>query len=503
MHSPDRSSQRSEIPLRVLAVPLALAVLMGALVGALPWHSHAFVGALLVFLLSLALVLPVLYIIVKKENLAQPVVVFSAVAFGYVTSAVFLLSGRQSVTLGYRLGSHNMQYFVEALLYAFLGVVSFQFAYFAARRTRTSNNLDRYRIAESRQVPRGKLTVAILSLSLVGLLGYLLIMSESGGFSFLTSNIIVRAQLIGSNYFRVMLQFLQVAGWVWYVYDPKASRKPLFWLLIGLNLLLLGSLGSRSSVILFILSLLILRLLRSSKNPIPSLARFVGRFWQIAIVAVLVISVFFGFLAWRRASLAIRVSGGELELSDVVVQLSTFFEKERLMATLFGQANVAGMEMLSTIVEAVPEKLPLMHGRTLLWAVLSPVPRALWPDKPVNTGLYLNRILSNPNTITGIPPSWIGELFLNFNVAGVILGCGLLGLFSAIIYNAFLKNRSRPIAHLLYCAYLVYFLPHLIRTEFKIPLNRLVFYVIAILLAYAIVRPGKARNQPSAIPNQR
>lgn len=64
------------------------------------------------------------------------------------------------------------------------------------------------------------------------------------------------------------------------------------------------------------------------------------------------------------------------------------------------------------------------YGTQLLGALLSPVPRSLWPGKPIDTGALIDSRFNRAATF------WT-EMQVDFGLVGVVCGLGLLGWFAA------------------------------------------------------------------------
>lgn len=94
------------------------------------------------------------------------------------------------------------------------------------------------------------------------------------------------------------------------------------------------------------------------------------------------------------------------------------------------------------LYHAVPRELPLAWGGTVWRWVLAPVPRSLWPDKPViPPGPIVGHTLYD-QPVAGVPPSLVGELFWNFHWPGVILGAFLVGLGLRAVQTVFQPGRG-------------------------------------------------------------
>lgn len=90
------------------------------------------------------------------------------------------------------------------------------------------------------------------------------------------------------------------------------------------------------------------------------------------------------------------------------------------------------------VVQSVREgSLALLYGSPIIGLVTAPIPRAIWPDKPViSTNWMLVEAqgldpLSNPISTMTMP----GELFWQLSIAGVLAGMLLWGLTMRLLYE--------------------------------------------------------------------
>lgn len=94
------------------------------------------------------------------------------------------------------------------------------------------------------------------------------------------------------------------------------------------------------------------------------------------------------------------------------------------------------------LYEAVGRELPLAWGATVARWALAPIPRSLWPDKPViQPGPIVGQTLYD-QPVAGVPPSLVGELFWNYHWPGVIVGSFLIGLGLRAVQTAFQPVRG-------------------------------------------------------------
>lgn len=103
--------------------------------------------------------------------------------------------------------------------------------------------------------------------------------------------------------------------------------------------------------------------------------------------------------------------------------------------------NVNFTEIFKTvnIMDAVPDTLPVSNGSTLLTYIVAPVPRSLWPDKPIiDAGVEVGVIVYKTDG-SSIPPGLIAELYWAFGTLGVIVGALALGALLRVAGDRFLE----------------------------------------------------------------
>lgn len=96
--------------------------------------------------------------------------------------------------------------------------------------------------------------------------------------------------------------------------------------------------------------------------------------------------------------------------------------------------NCCGCAKVAHIVNAVPELLEYQYGSTIGVWFLAPIPRSIWANKPLmHSGPIIGTALFG-TVRGGVPASLIGELYWNFALPGVIIGCFLVGAAIKHIY---------------------------------------------------------------------
>lgn len=212
-----------------------------------------------------------------------------------------------------------------------------------------------------------------------------------------------------------------------------------------------------------------------------------GTFWKLAATGLLLVitkltfapSLRFQFLGWLLAATFIFTAGLSLLRRVGVLAVGgalavTFFA---VAGALRNQETVEGglqqesferfafaedanmLDGFATLRQVFPQRLDYTWGREHLDVLLRPIPRALWPGKPV--GGYMNKLgltTAESGFTLGISPSLLGSLFQEGGVEGMVLLAALYGfcLGRLVVFTA---TRMQPFAGVLsrgvLCAFLI------------------------------------------------
>ena len=113
-----------------------------------------------------------------------------------------------------------------------------------------------------------------------------------------------------------------------------------------------------------------------------------------------------------------RTDGAAVQSNGVVA--ATF-------ETLVENRNMIDPSKTAHIIDGVPERLDFANGSTIASFVVAPIPRSIWPTKPIITpGPTLGRFIFG-TARSGIPPGLFAELYWNFGILGIGLGVPIAG----------------------------------------------------------------------------
>ena len=121
------------------------------------------------------------------------------------------------------------------------------------------------------------------------------------------------------------------------------------------------------------------------------------------------------------------------------------------------EADYVGFEMFRELLymaDVVPRTLDYRMGRTYFVQLVNPIPRAIWPDKPIDdAGLELAKVkglIAHGDAYLTVSPGLLGEMYWNFGMLGI-------GVISAILgYLAKSWDRIRYLAQRSIIAFTVF-----------------------------------------------
>jgi len=157
-------------------------------------------------------------------------------------------------------------------------------------------------------------------------------------------------------------------------------------------------------------------------------------------------------------------------------------------------------QVLMLMVDGMPQTLPFQLGQPYIAVLAMPIPRVWFPDKPpVGTEVFSRAFF--PDLLdqgTSMPTSLVGEFYMNFGVAGVLLGGLLVGWGMRALYTWLLRRRHEPMVAPLYGLVIGTLLPWIRGDTFGPTVS---FLVVALPL-FTIARLSRRRIPclPSARP---
>lgn len=168
---------------------------------------------------------------------------------------------------------------------------------------------------------------------------------------------------------------------------------------------------------------------------------------------------------------------------------SEYANIEDLYESSVGNRHFLAPAKTSHVIDGVPRELNYQLGRTFVLWLIAPIPRRIWPGKPVvRIGGVLGPALFGDPITSGTPPGFVGELYFNFGWPGIPLGMFVLGAFLRLLRNSFvhlvIDSKS---ARLIYIYFLLAFAYTLPSEDFTGAMTRLILGVLPMGLILWVV----------------
>lgn len=320
---------------------------------------------------------------------------------------------------------------------------------------------------------RNRFRTLVFAYTTIGLAAYLWLITKAGGFAyFLTHLSTVRATLFrhgGVGYLGLLTNLMVCANLLWW-YVARISRAPSRSSLRIHTLLVIAvqlTLGGRSVIMNFTITWLALR---------HYLAKRV-RLNVAILVSVLCIIFSHAYVTYRTSLPS--------ELKD------NMFNRARAVDSLLGEFS-SRFVIVERIVGSVPKRLDYQYGRTYYNVPLFLIPRKLFPNKPDPAADIVSKKLFPEFGFLGegypsLPPSLVGEAYLNLGVVGVLFASLGFGVVARLAY-AWGKEGGAKDARVLMYALSTPMLFAIGSGDFTIAANYVAKYLVPSLAALSIVR---------------
>ena len=358
-------------------------------------------------------------------NVKNAFVLYYCLQFGAYTIYLLVVGG------DHHIGSVSQSYdsLRVALLYAICGLFVFQVGYYSRIGTTLGALVPPWQL----RISYGKYLIVLFGLVATGVVAFVLLAYSQGGLAFLVTHIdeIRTQKLWGLGPFFYGLNLISIAFLLSYaVALVHGYTRWLPAVLFFLSLFVSFAGAFRHMMFYTVAYALVLRhYLR---------APFQTR--RLALIAIVVLLTNALYVTYRV--------GRPQELTDAPSEIAHVFEQKgytrATMDALFPRFHGTGS--LARVVEKVPA-VGHQWGKYFVTDLLFfPVPRALWPEKPVSSGIQFNRLFYNDiiprDETSAIVPTLLGELYWMFGLPGILAGTCLFGASCRALYCYMVANRS-------------------------------------------------------------
>ncbi|WP_193748621.1 oligosaccharide repeat unit polymerase [Gordonia terrae] len=254
----------------------------------------------------------------------------------------------------------------------------------------------------------------------IGVLAMMTYWMRAGGIPILAADLEnARLSALTGSGVPFYLTFLMMVAF-WLALSPGSSVPVrVRWILFALTVLLLLSTGWRNTVFAFIVLTL---LIRHYTSPIKT------RTIMMAGVVAVLGAVAIGLYRVKSSNLINYQTYQLMASSDYVgatqVYLTTYFD--------------AFARNMSTAMAVVPALLPFQNGKTLVWNFLTLFPNG--ESEPFD--FVLKQAAGEGFAGGGLPPTMVGEFYVNFGNTGIFVGMLAVGLVAAICHAMIRSTTS-------------------------------------------------------------
>lgn len=134
------------------------------------------------------------------------------------------------------------------------------------------------------------------------------------------------------------------------------------------------------------------------------------------------VGLVFGLLLMLQCVLYIRSAGLRDSGDDTIVYraIASFSGSKNANAGRYDHIHVDdNFYRLCQIIQFIPSKYPFVYHRYFWWVAVRPIPRVIWPDKPLDGGFNLAEQVDSKASLSS---SIVGELYLSMGAIAVLLG---------------------------------------------------------------------------------
>ena len=151
---------------------------------------------------------------------------------------------------------------------------------------------------------------------------------------------------------------------------------------------------------------------------------------------------------------------------------------------------------LSHVMEQTPAPVPYLWGNSYATLVVKPVPRLLWPGKPLEdagywfSARYGMRSAGDYTTSFNVP--WVVEAYANFGIAGLTIGMFLIGCLMGTL-DMFLNSHRMSETDLIFGISLIYATAFQ-ESNFSLVIGSILPAAIALYLYFSLWSGSMARG---------
>jgi|GEM_PF-5939706 len=280
-----------------------------------------------------------------------------------------------------------------------------------------------------------------------------------------------RGEAFVGKYYLVMGTLLIIpASYLFFIHAKGRISNLYTYLFISFSIFLLILTGIRTSLLFLLTSLFVIR---------HYMIRKVRLQWFIVSGSVVLI-VLISFTALFRE----YIFFGHV-LADPY-QSNTTTVTENIVSRF--RALIILPDILILAIDKFPAVIDFQYGKTLIPLFTSFIPHSIFPEKSPGSAVIFTRAINQNsiNHVQTIPPSLLGELYMNLAILGIIIGMFFFGIVSRISYQYLKEHRSNKFAILTHAVFITSLIP-ILRGGLFGPIIMYVFIIFFVVIAVASI----------------
>lgn len=338
----------------------------------------------------------------------------------------------------HQLADKEVEVFDQALQYILIGIFVYNASlhYLVNLNTKDVLALNKNKLKNNfEMIVLNKWIRFMAILSIIFAFGIIMsLIMKAGGFSNYVNNLALRnVYLKDAGYLLILANFCKLILFIYTVrliFLKRNYKVDIFiWLILLISTLsILILTGGRSSILYGILILMIIKhyFYKKIKTRNVMSLGFLLFFLIVIVYRIVLRDKFF-------------VSNSNLSFGDILYNSLSDFPRY-----FFGGYDTVQFDALVTLLSQ-KDTYDFLLGDTILATIMSPLPRDWFPDKGYGAMTYFTEKFFPefyyPNHVE-INVSFLGELYLNFGLLGIITGFLLLGIGLGMLYRGFLTKGS-------------------------------------------------------------
>lgn len=331
-------------------------------------------------------------------------------------------------------------YFFMPSLYYLLGIAVMTLAYSARSPTRQpAQHSYIYSRLRAYQFDR-YIGIICAAFALIGAVAFILYVQRTGGFNFTTlsaKRTTIGGLELGHDYqsygvIRYLHSFSSVAFWIYLAHLASSRRKHsplsgngLIVLILFLNAASLPFYTSSRSGIAYILIIAVSIELSLSRRRLSR---------KLILGAAGILLLILGVMTVARTA-QYSATGESSDPGEQIVN--------GVQQAIVYNRNFGDIQTTAHIINGVPRILPYEYGGTITGWLAAPVPRAIWPDKPILSLGPTIGVKIYGNARSGVPPGFLGEMYWDWGIFGILIGSFILGRLLSWINKRLVPSDHR------------------------------------------------------------